>query len=103
MKGTAIVTGGAKRIGRSICLTLARHEYDIVLQYNSSSEDAKEVAHQIEKMGRKCQLIACDFNNMKQVTLFMPRIFEIYSQCCILINNASNHQTFLIPIQIISL
>jgi pteridine reductase len=89
LKGTAIVTGGAVRIGRAISLALAREGYDIILHYNSSAEEAKEVEQAIIKCERRCHLIQCDFNNMKQVSYFIPRAFEFYPDCNVLINGAS--------------
>ena len=34
--GTALITGGAKRIGKEIALHLARSGYDLVIHYNNS-------------------------------------------------------------------
>ena len=89
MKGTAIVTGGAKRIGRAIALALADLGYDIALHYNTSQFAAEEVANLIKDKGRSCHLFACDFNNMKQVKSFIPQIFKIFPNCDLLINSAS--------------
>ena len=89
MKGTAIVTGGAKRIGRAIVLDLARHGYDIVFQYNTAGKEVQEVMQCVEKLGRRCFHVECDFNNMKQVSLLIPRIFEMAPHCSLLVNNAS--------------
>ena len=89
MNSTAIVTGSAHRIGRAIALALARDGYNIIIHYNKSIHAAKEVEHTITKMGRKCQLISCDFSNMKQVSLFIHRAFEFFPDCDLLINNAS--------------
>ena len=86
---TAIVTGGAKRIGRAIALALAGMEYDIALHYNFSKNNAEKVVQQIERTGRKCQLFPCDFNNMNQVAQFVPQVFEIFPNCNLLINIAS--------------
>lgn len=89
MKTTAIVTGGAKRIGRSIAIALAKKGYDIVLHYNISLTEAEEVAKEIEKAGKRCRLLSCDFNDMEQVALFIPKAFELFSNCNLLINSAS--------------
>ena len=67
MKKAAIVTGGAKRIGRAIAVMLANKGYDIVLHYNSSLSDAEIVADEIAKTGRECKLLTCDFNHSDQV------------------------------------
>lgn len=46
-----LVTGGARRIGREICLTLARMGYPIALHYNRSRECALEVAEEVNREG----------------------------------------------------
>ncbi|MBD3288048.1 SDR family oxidoreductase [candidate division KSB1 bacterium] len=92
LNSTAIVTGGAKRIGRSIALALARDGYNIIIHYNRSLKEAKQVEQMITKLGRECHLISCDFNNMKQVSLFIHRAFEFFPDCDVLINNASIFQ-----------
>ena len=89
MKNAAIITGGGKRIGRAIALALAETGYDIALHYNFSLDAAKDVAQQIDKIGSKCHLFSCDFNNMKQVALLMQQVFEVFPNCNLLINSAS--------------
>ncbi|MCI0494751.1 SDR family oxidoreductase [candidate division KSB1 bacterium] len=89
MKGTAIVTGGAVRIGRAISLALAREGFDLVVHYNSSAEEAKEVEQAVQKYERRCHLIQCDFSSDKQVALFIPRVFEFFPNCNLLVNCAS--------------
>ncbi|MBN2010214.1 SDR family oxidoreductase [candidate division KSB1 bacterium] len=89
MKGTAFITGGAKRIGRAITLDLARLGYDIIFQYNRSTNEVQNVSKCVKKMGRRCFHLECDFNNMKQVSLLIPRIFEMAPECNLLVNNAS--------------
>jgi NAD(P)-dependent dehydrogenase (short-subunit alcohol dehydrogenase family) len=88
-KGTALITGGAKRIGRSIALLLAEKGYDIALQYNTSRQEADEVAKEIQQMGRNCELFACDFSSMEEVRKLIPAVFSKCPNCNVLINNAS--------------
>ncbi len=47
----ALVTGGAKRIGREIALELARNGYGVLIHYRTSADDAKQVARQCEVLG----------------------------------------------------
>ena len=42
--GAALVTGGGRRIGRAICLELARAGFDVVIHYRSSGQEAEAVA-----------------------------------------------------------
>ena len=86
--GTAIVTGGAKRIGREIAVALAKKGFDIALHYNKSNEDAQKLAKEIETTGQRCQLFSCDFNSTQAVKSFATEMSKI-KDCTLLVNNAS--------------
>ena len=60
---TALVTGGAHRVGKSIVLVLAEAGCDIVLHFNSSSGPAEETAAQVEALGRRARLVAGDLSD----------------------------------------
>lgn len=47
----ALVTGGAKRIGRGVALELARRGYGVLIHYRASADDAKQVARECEDQG----------------------------------------------------
>ena len=52
---TALITGGAKRVGRGITLALARAGANVVINYNSSTTEADQTAAEaeaLEKQGR---------------------------------------------------
>ena len=54
LKGkSAIVTGGSLGIGRAIALDLAREGVDVAVNYRRHDTEAKEVAAEIEKLGRR--------------------------------------------------
>lgn len=50
----AFVLGGARRVGRAICLTLAKAGFDVDFSYNTSEADARETARQITTHGAAC-------------------------------------------------
>lgn len=85
---SAIVTGGARRLGKSISLCLAEMGYDIALHYGSSGEEAMETRKLIEEMGRNCQLISLDLSKPNAGPSFFDRIDSSF-QIEILINSAS--------------
>lgn len=89
MRGTALVTGGARRIGREIAEALANEGYNIALHYNTSEREAKEVARKIESIGRVCHLFPCDFTKMDEVFRLIPSVFEVFPDCALLVNNAA--------------
>ena len=63
MKGTVLVTGSSRGIGKGIALRLARDGYDIVLHCRSNVADAEQVATQIQGLGRKVRVLQFDIAN----------------------------------------
>lgn len=93
-KGTAIITGGAKRIGRALALRLADEGYDIALHYHHSEHDALKLIDEISKKGRKCKAYSCDLAISSDVEPLVNTIFSNFPNCNILINNASLFERF---------
>ena len=56
MNKTCIITGGAKRIGKELCRKLAASGWNIVIHYNQSHQEAKELKEEILKMGVKAKI-----------------------------------------------
>ena len=64
LKGkSAIVTGGSMGIGTAIAIELAREGANVAINYRKHDTEAKEVAKEIEKIGRKCLVIKADVSN----------------------------------------
>jgi NAD(P)-dependent dehydrogenase (short-subunit alcohol dehydrogenase family) len=53
MNGVAVVTGGSRGIGRSVCLEAAARGYDVVFGYRSAAEAAAQLVRQLEQLGRR--------------------------------------------------
>jgi len=58
----ALVTGGARRIGRAIALGLAQDGWDVAVLYRSSQAQALETVAQIRALGRRAQALAFDLD-----------------------------------------
>lgn len=91
-KGTVLVTGGAKRIGRAVALGLAEDGYGIALHYHTSQQDAEEIYHQIHEMGSRCELFRGDLSRTWDVMGLIPEVLGKCPDLCVLINNASVFQ-----------
>jgi len=87
--GTALVTGGAQRIGRAICLTLADRGFNIALHYNHSKKEADQVAAEIMDKDVFCKTFACDLASEKDVLLLLGKARAQFPDLSLLINNAS--------------
>jgi 3-oxoacyl-[acyl-carrier protein] reductase len=60
MKGSVLVTGSSRGIGKAIALRLARDGYDIAVHYRSRRNEAEEVANSITALGRKARVLQFD-------------------------------------------
>ena len=51
-KRTVLITGGAKRVGKEIALSLANKDTNLIIHYNKSLLEAKKLKLLLEKMSR---------------------------------------------------
>ena len=58
--GAALVTGGARRLGRTIALALGRGGYDTAVHFNTSSRAAEETAAEIRGFGVRSEVLQAD-------------------------------------------
>jgi NAD(P)-dependent dehydrogenase (short-subunit alcohol dehydrogenase family) len=84
----ALVTGAAKRIGRSVALRLASEGADVVVNYRSSKAQAEEVVAQISATGRRAMAIQADVANRADVLALFAAIEREFGRLDILVNNA---------------
>ena len=63
----ALVTGAAKRIGRSIALRLAREGADVAVNYGTSKAEADELVSAIRAMGRRSVAVQGDVSKRPEV------------------------------------
>lgn len=85
---TALVTGGGKRIGRSIALRLARAGADVAVNYHESAADASQVAEEVGKMGRHAATFPADVSRADQVRELFGAVEREFGRLDILVNNA---------------
>jgi len=83
-----VVTGAAKRIGRSIALRLAADGADVVINYMTSQTEAEELAREIEGMGRRALAVEGDVAERKDVENIFATIEVKFQRLDILVNNA---------------
>ena len=85
-----LVTGGAKRLGKEIAILFAGLGYDIALHYNSSFDEAVEVATIIKKKyDINCNIYKADLSNENELLNLANDISSDFSNIEILINSAS--------------
>ncbi|MFW6066517.1 MAG: SDR family oxidoreductase [Planctomycetota bacterium] len=89
MQPAALVTGGAKRLGRAIALALARDGYDVAVHYNRSAEPAEQLAEEIRRLGRRCETFQCELADAPAVEELAAKVHRAFPGWCVLVNNAS--------------
>jgi NAD(P)-dependent dehydrogenase (short-subunit alcohol dehydrogenase family) len=85
----ALVTGAARRIGRSIALELARAGAHVVVNYQSSRTEALSTVHEIKTLGVRSVAIHADVSKPKQVHLMFEAVRKRFGRLDILVNNAA--------------
>ncbi|MEO6694862.1 MAG: SDR family oxidoreductase [Ignavibacteria bacterium] len=94
----ALVTGGARRLGRDISIALASMGYDIVLNYNESGKSIlEETLAKIRKTGVSVTAVKCDVSNVKEIKKMFGVVRSKYKKLDLLVNNAAifSHFDFL--------
>lgn len=89
MKGWALVTGAAQRIGRAIALDLAANGWDIVLHYNRSADEAEQTAEEISRLNRQVVLAEIDLLRTDHVVKLISSLAAEIGALTALVNNAS--------------
>lgn len=86
---TALITGGAKRIGRATALALAGAGVNVAVHYRASASEAEELAEAVRKQGVEAWTVQADLADQQQLGTLLDRVVQLAGPIRILINNAS--------------
>ena len=86
---TALVTGGAKRIGAAITRALAADGWQVVIHYRNSVEEAEAVAAGIRAEGGRAAIVRADLADAAEVATLIARATAPFGPIGLLVNNAS--------------
>jgi len=86
---TALITGGAKRVGRAIAMTLAEHGANLIINYRHSADEAESAAEEIRQKGPMAWTLRADLAAEDELDGLIDRCAELAGRVDILINNAS--------------
>jgi pteridine reductase len=90
LKGkTALVTGGAIRLGRAIALELAKAGSNIALHYGKSRLDALAMRKSLESLGVRCTLYQADLSSSRAVLALGRDVLRDFKSVEILVNSAA--------------
>ena len=84
----ALVTGAAKRIGRSIALRFAAEGAAVVINYNSSKKEADAVVREIRSHGGKAVAVQANVSRRADVRKLFAAVKKNFGRLDILVNNA---------------
>ncbi|MGA8766423.1 MAG: SDR family oxidoreductase [Candidatus Acidiferrales bacterium] len=84
----ALVTGAAKRIGRSIALRLAAEGAGIAVNYKTSKAEAESAVREIQALGAKAVAIEADVSRRPEVGKLFASVEKEFGRLDILVNNA---------------
>ena len=90
---TALVTGGARRIGREIALALAAAGADVAITYLRSRREAGRTAEDIRRNGMRALALACDVRQEKSVREAVKKVTREFGGLDLLVNNAAIYET----------
>ena len=85
----ALVTGGAVRIGASLCRALAHWGYGIVVHHHKSADQASNLADELEANGHWARTIQADLSNVDQVAALPSKVQNTMGDVTLLVNNAA--------------
>lgn len=89
---TVIVTGGSRGIGAAIVKKLAKENYNVILNYNNSEEEAQKIKKELEEQNIKIEIYKADVSNKEEVKKMVQFTLEKYKNIDVLINNAGIDQ-----------
>jgi pteridine reductase len=85
----ALVTGGARRIGKAIALALARSGARVIITYQASAREAAITVAEIERSGRQASAVPCDQRDLTGIDRLFDRLRQDFPRLDILVNNAA--------------
>lgn len=88
----ALVTGAARRLGRSIALALARAGFDVAVHYAESEREARTLADEIEALGRRAVTLRADLSSEHETVALFAAAHAALGPLGVLVNNASRFE-----------
>jgi NAD(P)-dependent dehydrogenase (short-subunit alcohol dehydrogenase family) len=89
---TALVTGGAQRVGRTIALALADAGFDVGVHCHTSRDLAAATCEDIRCRGRRAALLQADLANETETAALLPQATTQLGPIGVLVNNASRFE-----------
>jgi pteridine reductase len=85
----ALVTGGARRVGRTLALALAQAGADVVVAHHGSGPEAAETANAIRSTGRRAAVLRADLSLPESAATLVEEVRRSFGRLDLLVNSAA--------------
>ncbi len=89
-RGGALVTGGAKRVGRAISLALAASGYVVAIHHRGEGDEAQALVAEIAAAGGRAASVAADLSHPDEIQRLLAAAVGAVGPLTLLVNNASH-------------
>ena len=94
-KKTVLITGASRGIGRAIAKTFAENNYNVIINYNKSEEEAKDLYNELNDKGYSVRIFKADVSNIIEANSLINYCIGQFEKIDVLINNAGISKTNL--------
>jgi NAD(P)-dependent dehydrogenase (short-subunit alcohol dehydrogenase family) len=88
----ALITGAARRIGRTLALAAARAGFDVAIHARRADADTASLAAEIEGLGRRARVVTVDLSDLDQLVRLTAAAADAVGPLSLLVNSASVFQ-----------
>ena len=86
----ALVTGGARRVGKAIALALAREGMHVLVHYGHAEQAARETVAEIQALGVRAHAVQADLHDPEQIAALFEVLENTFGRLDVLVNSAAN-------------
>jgi NAD(P)-dependent dehydrogenase (short-subunit alcohol dehydrogenase family) len=88
-RGAALITGGARRIGRALVTAAADAGFDVAIHVRSVDDEAETAAAEVRARGRKATILTCDLRKESTTVALVGEAEAELGPITLLVNSAS--------------
>jgi NAD(P)-dependent dehydrogenase (short-subunit alcohol dehydrogenase family) len=88
-RGAALITGGARRIGRALVTAAADAGYDVAIHVRAMDDEAESAAADVRARGRRATILGCDLRKESTTVALVGEAEAELGAVTLLVNNAS--------------
>jgi NAD(P)-dependent dehydrogenase (short-subunit alcohol dehydrogenase family) len=88
-RGAALITGGAKRIGRALVIAAADAGFDVAIHVRTVDDEAETAAAEVRARGRKAAILTCDLRKESTTVALVGEAEAELGPITLLVNSAS--------------